>query len=368
MDYTTTTRTNFAPSVHSSRMTDAASEDADEYHPEGAAGKASQDKARKTSASGSNRPVSPPQSFYSRHSSTRRGRGFGGPGLSMANSSRVENLYNRNSMTHAPSLPSHAFFRPMSSQRLQAQRTARPNTGTQESSRLSTTTGDRLSVGSSNTGTPATLGHLENTAPPSSRGTDFTEPDPRDRATSNASRTVNGTIQSTAESTRPLQDTSQVPGNGEDETSAFPPNFLRQSRNSGQRQFPEHERYSNDTSSPHLREKVDPKPSALGRNHEYFSGNTVFCWGGRLQNTRDRPINIVTGILMLVPIVLFFVFEYVSQLQVHQLLTDYLIRAPYLWYNISPAIPVIFAYISFVCISSFIHASVTDPGVRRSPQ
>jgi palmitoyltransferase ZDHHC9/14/18 len=47
----------------------------------------------------------------------------------------------------------------------------------------------------------------------------------------------------------------------------------------------------------------------LGKNYQYFSGNTVFCWGGRLQNTRDRPVNIATGIFILVPAGLFFGFS-----------------------------------------------------------
>lgn len=38
-------------------------------------------------------------------------------------------------------------------------------------------------------------------------------------------------------------------------------------------------------------------------------------------------------------------------------------RAPWLWQNVTPAIPIVFVYISFLCISSLIHASVTDPGV-----
>ena len=49
---------------------------------------------------------------------------------------------------------------------------------------------------------------------------------------------------------------------------------------------------------------------------------------------------------VLTPGVLFFIFS-----------------APWLWYNISPAIPIIFAYVFYICMSSFIHASVSDPGV-----
>jgi palmitoyltransferase ZDHHC9/14/18 len=47
-----------------------------------------------------------------------------------------------------------------------------------------------------------------------------------------------------------------------------------------------------------------------------------------------------------VPIVLFCVFS-----------------ADWLWHNISPAIPIAFGYLGFLCLSSFVHASVSDPGV-----
>lgn len=38
-------------------------------------------------------------------------------------------------------------------------------------------------------------------------------------------------------------------------------------------------------------------------------------------------------------------------------------RAPYLWLHASPAIPILFAYIFLICFSSFLHASLTNPGV-----
>jgi palmitoyltransferase ZDHHC9/14/18 len=46
-----------------------------------------------------------------------------------------------------------------------------------------------------------------------------------------------------------------------------------------------------------------------GKNHEYFSGNTMFFWGGRLQNTAERPISILTATIMLIPAVLFYIFS-----------------------------------------------------------
>ena len=305
------TRPNLAPSIHSSRMTDAASEDADEYLPEGPASKASKDATGKKSLTSSNRPSSPPQSFYSRRGSTRR-RGFGGPGHSMANSSRVENLYNRNSMTHAPSITSHAFFRPMSSQRLQAQRTARPNTGTQESTRLSSPTMDRPSIESNNTNTPATPARREHTAPPSSHGTDMTDADPRDRTIYNASPTGNGTIQSGNESTRPLQRDIEALPNGvfeEKEASTFRSNFLRSNGHSpsAQQHFNDNEKYSDDAQSPHLRDKFPADAYTGKRNYQYFPGNTIFLGWGRFQNTRERPINLFTAVATLFPIVAFLV-------------------------------------------------------------
>ena len=41
--------------------------------------------------------------------------------------------------------------------------------------------------------------------------------------------------------------------------------------------------------------------------------------------------------------------------------------APWLGQNVSPAIPVFFAYLFAICMSSFIHASVSDPGVGDEP-
>lgn len=309
-----------AHSLHSSRMTDVASEDGDEYYPEGAAATRSQNKSTKRSPIESARPTSPPHSLFSRRGSSRRG--FGGPGLSMANSNRLQTLQNRNSLTNVPTLAPQAFFRPMSSQRLQAQRGTRPNTAAQEDpSRPSTGAVNRPSVDSNQTINPRPPRDNMIPMPPSSQGTDYTENDLRDRALHNASPTGNHTIQSTTESTRPLQGSSMQPrgeysGEKQDHdfktSGPFRSNFLRSSMQSPlpvQTQFSPQERYSNDTNSPRLHEKNPVHTKSTGRNYEYFSGNTAFCWGGRLQNTRDRPINIGTGLLIVIPAVLFFVFE-----------------------------------------------------------
>ena len=375
---------NPAPSIVSSRMTDIVSEDGDEYYPEGAATASAQQRARGVSTTNSSRPASPPHSTYSRRAvmNRRGGHPFTGPGLSMTNTSRPQSSYSRTSMTHVPSITSQAFFRPMSSQRLQAQRGTRPATATttEEMPRLSTSTANRPSMESSATTTPKRQDAVG--PPPSSRGTDFTaDLDPRDRALYNASPTGNNTIQSTGDSTRPLQTSESNQQRYEDASqrdvisprtpASFRSNFKRSSKAPPplvQTELPRNDRLSTDTNSPHLVEKSSPRlKPRTGKNYEYFSGNTAFCWGGRLQNTRDRPVNIATGALVVLPTVLFFIFSYVHINPASVAPLTNLSRAPYLWHNVSPAIPIVFAYLFFICMSSFLHASVTDPGVRITP-
>lgn len=209
----------------------------------------------------------------------------------------------------------------MSSQRLQAQRSTRPSTAVREElPRLSSSTVNRPSIDTNRTTTPQ---RLDVGPPPSSRGTDFTEHDPRDRALYNVSPSGNHTIQSADESTRPLQASSLHPQRLESRDQrdlgvtrtpvSFKSSFLRYSRATPtpvSTQLPQGERLSNETNSPRLQEKQSARlDMSPGKNHEYFAGNTVFCWGGRLQNTRDRPINMITGFLVIIPSILFLVFE-----------------------------------------------------------
>ena len=301
-----------APSVISSRMTDIVSEDGDEYHPEGAAAASTPPRQSGAPTLTSSRPASPPQTSYSRRGIINRRGGtlFAGPGLSMTNTSRPQSAYSRKSLTHASSITSQAFFRPMSSQRLQAQRRTRPGTAAtpEELPRLSSSTINRPSEESARS---ATQRHDH---PGPSPLTEFIEHDSRERALYSSSPTGNNTIPSTEESARPLHQNRHHPSRHREDQSlasktptSFAINFFRVSRNVPD-PHPKTERPSNETSSPRPQEKVNFK-AANGKNHEYFSGNTVFCWGGRLQNTRDRPVNIATGILVVLPTVLFFVYE-----------------------------------------------------------
>lgn len=128
-------------------------------------------------------------------------------------------------------------------------------------------------------------------------------------------------------------------------------------QNSSNRNLEGAEKLSSGASSPRLERMDDgskkaPSPKQrgrLGRVYQYFDGNMVFCLGGRWQNTRSQPVNVATGLFVVTPVVLFGVFS-----------------APWLWTEISPAIPITFAYVFYICFSSFIHASVSDPGVRLS--
>ncbi|KAH6630194.1 DHHC palmitoyltransferase-domain-containing protein [Chaetomium sp. MPI-SDFR-AT-0129] len=282
------------------------------------------------------------------------------------------------SKSHVPTLTSHAFFRPMSSQRLQAQRgLARPTTmnrqiGLQdegsERKRDSYISDQATRIGIQ--GSEAE----EETGLPASRGTEFTEHEPYDRGTANTSPTQGphptlsqtdsvGPLHRKPEGARTLAlDINSTPNAvASVPTPVRTPRSMRSSfliprmeSASGSREMQGGEKLESLASSPQLPPSRDrgntasgnSQTSKLGRNYEYFLGNTVFCLGGRLQNTRHRPVNIATGAFVVIPTALFFAFS-----------------APWIWHNLSPAIPIIFGYLFFICMSSFIHASVTDPGI-----
>ncbi|KAL8710210.1 MAG: hypothetical protein Q9220_005141 [cf. Caloplaca sp. 1 TL-2023] len=142
------------------------------------------------------------------------------------------------------------------------------------------------------------------------------------------SPTGDATIHSTGGSERPLNrnviGTSMLQPNAERDRKydnkeaspaqrsprSFRPSFLLPTKTAippRKGQF-SHERLSSSNSSRRsINAKALPETAHKPRyNYEYFPGNTIFCWGGRLQNTRDRPINIISGILVVVPSILFF--------------------------------------------------------------
>ncbi|KAK6456275.1 DHHC palmitoyltransferase-domain-containing protein [Scheffersomyces xylosifermentans] len=72
----------------------------------------------------------------------------------------------------------------------------------------------------------------------------------------------------------------------------------------------------------------------------------VYLFGGRWRAVKKRPMNIMTTILIIVPAVLFWVFE-----------------AKWVWRHVSPALTIIFSYFWLLTISFFITAGVSDPGI-----
>lgn len=288
---------------------------------------------------------------------------------SVSNSSRATSI---TAKTHVPSLTSPAFFRPMSSQKLQAQRAigSKSVTSTPQP-RITHLDDDATDV----CGSVIDDAVIPAPVVPPSRGTEVTEPDVADRvnASPSSGRHPNG---SQTESVRPLRSNQPHP-RAEDDAHAdlgrlpspvkSPRSFRSSFRLSARSDLggASHDRRSiegaeklssSNNSSPRLRSVTIQKearalstPSAKkskGRVYQYFNGNTVFCLGGRWQNTKHTPINVATGLLVVVPCVLFFVFE-----------------ASWLWHQLSPAIPVTFAYLAYICFSSFVHASVSDPGI-----
>jgi palmitoyltransferase ZDHHC9/14/18 len=244
------------------------------------------------------------------------------------------------SRTHVP-LAAHGFFRPMSSQRLQQQRNQRPTSLLGHSSLYTEGTAEfggssyRQSIGSNNTikgQHPLGLHHDLDQPPPPSRGTDITDRDLPDRTTANTTPTGAETVRSRGESITPLQrpkpqhldlskslkaDSGTLPTPGKSPRS-FKSGFMlpsRDGRSTQMRPQTGHEKLASAESSPRMTRKSATKEvvkQELGRNHQYFSGNTAFCWGGRLQNTRDRPVNIATALIIGLPAGLFLGFSYVS--------------------------------------------------------
>lgn len=354
-------------SIVSSRMTDVASDDGAQGNPPKAAPKSSS-----KAAQNARRNYIPPTKRVPNTAATAKaGR------------------------SHVPSLTSNAFFRPMSSQKLQAQRAAaaRPAQSTLEPVQAENLDDGMTDAGGSVVGSyqparspvvPRSVGAEESNRP-KSHTTEMTDQEAIDRATANTSPTPGHyPADSLSESVKPLYNRGEIPQNwvnnddkkayrdvrdvrqSNEKRRSFRSSFLLPGRaeSGGKRSTDGAEKLYSAASSPRLgptNSRPHPHhatangqaqiPANGGRVHEYFDGNTIFCLGGRWQNTKHRPVNIATGIFVVIPCILFFVFE-----------------ASWLWHNVSPALPIIFAYLAYVCTSSFIHASVSDPGVSLPDQ
>lgn len=313
-----------APSIISSRMTDIGSEDGDNINPKGAftafptltgtsSGKGLNDQNRPPSAKSSQtRPSTrPPPSI--------RGGAFGGPGGMVWNTSRPISSTSRSSRSHVPSLASQAFFRPMSSQRLQARRN-RPTEGCQLRASI-----DRTDVVDSNT-----KDHADRNTDllPPTGVSEFLDLDDESRMEDTGSPIGATTLRSNENSQRPLHpralnnSTTTHAGLGRNNKQAassstkpkpsvlFQATIVRPAR--GMASMPDNLRGHERTYPEKYSESaqgVQQDPPSIGANYQYFLGNTVFLLGGRLQNARDLPINVATGILAVLPSVLFLYYS-----------------------------------------------------------
>lgn len=231
------------------------------------------------------------------------------------------------SRTHVPSLAASAFYRPISSQRLQAQR----NHQRRDQQLPQTPVGRQ---------TPEQTDELDQVTPrsarklprPISRGTDITDvaeadddvpPVPAIPIPERGTASPDGSeaaLQRRFEEKPPNSapgrlDLSRLKGGNISQAPKSPRSFRSSLRNSrasfGGRQHG-HEKLPSNASTPNFDDATkEIIRKELGKNYEYFTGNTVFLLGGRLQNTRDRPINIFTGIMIVLPVVLFYGFSYV---------------------------------------------------------
>ncbi|CAO3598389.1 unnamed protein product [Absidia cylindrospora] len=93
-------------------------------------------------------------------------------------------------------------------------------------------------------------------------------------------------------------------------------------------------------------EKTDHHPSQRQRNYHSFPGNSIFFCDGRLMTNRTYWTFFIAWVLVVVPSILFGIFT-----------------CPFLWSNIHPMIPLMFAYMFILAVASMLKASWTDPGV-----
>lgn len=197
------------------------------------------------------------------------------------------------SRTHAPSLTSHAFYRPMSSAKLQAQRGGKVTEEDEEQNRI------RGFAQAATAERPVILG-LSLNEPIVHQLNQNRLSDDRGYGQSRRSISPTGHTAQSISSVSHLQQESVVErkfggGNLAGGVNGTPPLPRLDSSSGG----------SSDMKQKHQKQK---QPD-LGRNWQYFPGNTSFCFGGRLQTANDFPMNILTAVLICVPVALFFGFS-----------------------------------------------------------
>ena len=276
--------------------------------------------------------------------------------------------------THVPTLSVQGFFRPLSSQQLQAQRGQ--NVAPPSSSRGHRLQGSvdeesdehsnhRKRYSNASVNTAREIASRDGEAPPlpgqeqrgfsvatSSGGAPFIAGGPESVVSKNSTTPLH-TRQHTNEK---LQTTDSKPKSPRSlrNSLGWGSNKSKKDRNDQPRAARDQEKPSPMPASPNLNAKEreasppksSPTTSKAGKNYQYYAGNFLFFCLGRCLNTKAKPLNLATLVLTVLPAALFFGFS-----------------APWLWHHVSPALPIVFAYIFFVTFSAFAHAALSDPGV-----
>lgn len=246
-----------------------------------------------------------------------------GPPSPGTNSARHSEL-SQKSRTHVPSLTAQGFHKPMSSGRLQALRRPPGSRAMKPPEPIPDREGevsDAASVTSSRQGPCHAMpkGHR----PAVSLATDYTQSEVPENFDTTSHDYVSNPDGDTGlvngarrEKPRPKHLNIAAAHTSEDTPQKSPLSF--QSVRSGfsfrnrNRPEPGHQQLASNATSPEFPPPKRPPPPVqnnMGKNYEYFEGNTIFWGGGRFQNARDRPVNIATGVFLVLPAVLFFVFS-----------------------------------------------------------
>ncbi|ODV80374.1 zf-DHHC-domain-containing protein [Suhomyces tanzawaensis NRRL Y-17324] len=90
-------------------------------------------------------------------------------------------------------------------------------------------------------------------------------------------------------------------------------------------------------------------PSQAKKNYQiqpHEEMKFIYFFGGRWRSLKQKPINLVTGVLAIIPAVIFWIFE-----------------SSWVWHQISPSLVIIFTYFWVLSFTLFVRSSVSDPGV-----
>lgn len=239
------------------------------------------------------------------------------PGASSARHSQTS----QPSRTHVPSLTAQGFHKPMSSHRLQALRRPPAGRAVKPPEPIPDGEGDGDDVGSVTSSRPGPVHAMpKGHRPAVSLATEYTQSEAPENFDTTShdygsnpdgdTALVNG---SKKERPRPKHLNFAAAHTSEDAPQKSPLSFRSGfSLRSKSRPKVGHQHLSSNATSPEFPPaKRQPPPAAksMGKNYEYFEGNTIFWGGGRFQNARDRPINIATGVVLVLPGILFFIFS-----------------------------------------------------------